>query len=1231
MILPLLIATASFAAFQEEDDGLRITEYKVGPYGWGWNRTIRINDDPFTLSYAFDTFKNDLGLRMVPEKDGKKRWVPRVLLLARDAIIAADAYLTKLGLGSYLGQLRHVYLHDFEKSLTLRLKGAGGGGVLRRPNLPAPFLGGSGYFYPSIDLNSALLLTPESALCTAVHEWFHLVQFRRWMSMLLLAAIRGEGGAPYLAAMEGTAEWASDLPIEFTKSILPEALVSSGRTTADALNYYYGHFDTFNMSGGHDGFAGNSDNSRRYETVFLWKSFARRAGEGEHDLGVIAKFWDRFSSQVYRGLGPLAESMGSCLDRYPGNSLERLRRFHEDYLADLMAHSSGPARTGGFTDDAFQQKEAVGVAADFDFKGHYSTLPKAIPADDAAGDDEIFRRLADIAVEVKIPPFGFRIATICPRAVRRLPAGATGIHILAWGEGTGTSQWTAAAMSHAGKDPWARGKTNPMDRLKFSIQDSGDGLTFGARLAYASRGDFNKAGHMETIWLALGNLDLSSAGGTGRISFAITPFFEAFPPPERPEPSSPRRFLVYGTCDPLRDPDKESFKPGDRITVRLDLSDRAHLAEHRDLKEGETTLRASVTDPYGVPVAVESPKYYCYDRVGWKYEYSFTVPAGYATYGRHRLSFTATSLLRLGGPDRSESDEFVFDVSADHPVVKEVEVLRGSAETCFHDRLGFYRPIGPGTATFRVTFDRDMDRGKPADIRFRDIAIVGEWMSERVWRGKLEIPSTGFADWKGVHALSIQAVDPNGKRLDADARTEGDQPDAMRLLVVDAMPPHVVSAQVRAEGLRYGAKWNGAEDVSGARDFRDDLGSRKLTVTSNHPLPDEQIAAELYLDFSQPLEGAPVVSVGSVRVPMKMSGTASTWTGTFPVADLRTGAAPFQIAIEARDVYGNALDAHPGTVPRLRVPASGGSWWIGYENSFASDEYAASGKGGVDLWHWLDASGVGEEWIEVSGGQYWTFHLLRRGDEVIIQYEKSEYRGLARGDEIEVSRPARRMSDIGTSWYDNQLRLIAPPPREVLRELETEYVQRGRVLSTYRMTRADSGRYEGKSGQLHLDWDRSQRRITEFISPHVMFPVTWTRKGPRIEEKTAAGPKTSQPPPRKAPVVNSWETYGMTHRKSGRFHLIDIQHVRFEETSDGKARLTVIEYPVTVLENHETNAMLWQVEWNAGETIETAGASTPTDLEALRKRAAERKAGGFDRSEIPSRIEERLGTRSRPR
>ncbi len=681
-------------------------------------------------------------------------------------------------------------------------------------------------------------LPARGLMTTPIHEWFHVVQDNHWTIAVGRGRrwVTGRGSAAYKTAVEGTAEWASDLPIPLRPEDIPWRKLGKDRDglatsiTADEVNdYFWSRRDDwvsddlasdglFGRHMSHDG----KTNLRPYESVFFWKYFAHRAGSGEDDLAAMKKFWDKFHGRNYYGRSQFIETVGS-LAPTTGRRQERFRKFYEDYVGATLGQMDKAGRIG-LTDDAFSADNSWSLNVPYKIFSwsYYSKRPETVPSQPARNEREIQQRLSRIARRVQgIKPYGLKSFVIelpgrypSPRmhaygrgkgVVRPRRNEVTHLFLQVAGDSTRKEAWGAVALTHHGRKAEYRGAdkgrkvSDPARRidlksLDFSLQEARTTLS-RRPLAYYHMRSFNEVGRTERIWLGLINLDETEKARWIEVAYAATPFFEAYYQDARDKPRG-RLYSRTGTVrfiesQPARVPPKESFESGDVITVEVDLSDAVHLGAGDDIPAKRRTLSAEVFDTRGRKVAVEKESYSRRFNSGNRYRYRFALPESIKDYGTYTIVFKATSLLKLGPEDEHTDDSFKFTVSEARPIVKRVRLHRDGAPAFLDSRSGAFRPVTPGEVKVEILFDRKMNVRKPPEIKFKDQAIEGHWSADaRGWRAKFTVPDgKEYTAWKGVHTLSIQAEAENGKLIDADSAAAVDQPDTRHRFVIDAVPP----------------------------------------------------------------------------------------------------------------------------------------------------------------------------------------------------------------------------------------------------------------------------------------------------------------------------------------------------------------------------------------------------------------------------------------------------------
>ncbi|MCG3180604.1 MAG: hypothetical protein BIFFINMI_02966 [Phycisphaerae bacterium] len=1260
--MPLLAALAAMllpaAGAARGDDGPVNVSYSYWSKAW----TLKFPGDPYSFTYpASGEFPGDMGSTGVARDDGGTIIVPNYVLNARMSLNAARAYFDSHGLPckSPPSTVSFVTMEEYSGLFT------------------------PGYFWDSIEIDGRQSAT--WLLAVPVHEWFHAVQRNNWGAFAVsrISQFTGRSSYDYKVAVEGTAEWATDLPIRLTprgisRSMLgldgdgPASVVYLGQiNTYYTRRYTWAQPDMRSRGVFEDYLTDKERKWTPYLTVFFWKSFARRTGGGEKDLEIIKKFWEALASRNYRGRSQLIESIGSQSSR-PGGRDERFRKIYEDYVADAIAQvdTTGAA---GFNDDAFFEMDTTYFTTDRTMTGYYSTRPTEIPPADADSDSEVHRRLAAIATKVSgARPLGFRAVALQLSDKAPPDKGATHLFLMARGDQPRPDAWGAVALTHFGKDPELRGNkaeyrdgvaAGPirMDRLNFSLQEP-TGTLDSRPLAYFHLRNFNRLDQCERIWVGLIDTDDQDKAQFAELSYAATPFFAPLVAPDAPASDASKltdsRAVQFISSRPARNWPDEGFHPGDTLTVRVCVSDDVHIGSGVNIQPEQRTLAIEVQGGDGKPMEVTddgldavadgAAGVFAAERGCRAYDYRFTLPQPMtpSQEGRCRIRFTVSSLLRLGREDRSEDRTFAFDVSQARPAVANVEFRRPGEPypTRFYDSLsGAMKPITPGEVNFDILFDRDMNKAKPADVKLNDESLTGQWADDgRHFRGSFTVPDgAAFASAKGVRRLSVQAESATGTLMDADPQAGGDQPDTSHRVVVDAVPPMVASLDVvSASGKFYDARWAGGPDAALQRSWLDrdvEEARRELELPVAEMLPEGGHVASVTVNLTQPLSAPPKVTVGKQTIAMKQAGHDRVWSGQLDVDALRDATPRYQpipVVIEATDIYGNALDAHPATVARLKLPESGapaapGNWWIGYEADFAGPE---AGHGGPDRNHRLNAYTQGDEWLDedVKQGDKRYFHMVQRGAGVQVFYGSNVYDGSVSGGHLSVFRRNRTVQElVDSKWYINY-KLVSTPPRRTLEQVMARYGPAGQVGSSYEMDRRSDDEWRGNSYGISIRYDESSGDLRHFSARGDPWPHIWTRIKPAPSTQPDEEAKPPPKPYKPAKLVEFWNAYRLDHRVAGGLHMIDIRRVRFRRYDDDTAWLEVYRYPVSYLTNEQTGRTGFNIQWNSQDVDVFKRAQGKEQADLLSERAAAMRTDSFPREQANARVQAILGPDSTP-
>jgi hypothetical protein len=1243
--LCLLLAAAALAVAlapaARADDKAAAEQALEASYSRVWKTmTLTFPGDPWTFTYdPWTEFPGDLGSSRVRTTDGTEIVVPNYVMNLRIVLNAARAWFATKGLA----------IQRLDPNVYVEHSDAHSGAY---NSLTGNLLFGD-------DLSLAALLT------TPIHELWHVVEYdQKWLS--LGTRLRTDS---LKTAVEGTAEWATDLPIEIapvgvTWEMLKDRQTYSAtpktgpadKVWVNLLNAYCDEHASGVLDAETRARGLLAGKHFEYRSVFLWKSLAQSGGSWDNDVRPIVDFWKRIGAHALPGEAEWMDALGATSrhGKTAGNARLAFRRFFEDHVADCVAVCQSKIPGPGFGDEAFNSGPNVLLHPHEEAKG-YGARPTSIPERPAADDAERQRRLLSVATRLgDVGRFGHKTLVVEPGS--RVEDGdvATSVFLVVRGDVARDDAWGAVALLHDGEKAYDRGATKgksgsfvTMDRLPFSLQESPARLD-GRPVAYHHMREFGKAGAAERIWVAVANIDPQGEATAAEVGCAVVPRFAPLAAKGKtPEGVAVRSGSRVGfvRSEPARRWPDDSFRAGDRVTLRVNVTDAVHLGGDGDIPADRRTLAARLVGPDGKDVVLEAESVRAVstkDVDSWSlrsglqgYEWTLRLPAS-APPGRYRAHLELSSLLRLGAEDRDEETSFDLLVDKEKPYVTEARLSSGKpgiAHAYVEDLGRAMRPVEPGPVTFEIRFSIDMDAKKPADVWLGTRALEGRWKDGRTFSGAFDVPGgAAYAEWKGVHALSIQAVSAEGVAIDGDPAAAGDQPDASRRVVVDGLPPRVSSVKVIAGGKTvYDAQWKGGpESEDYLRSWREEdvrEAIRTLDLDADL-LPAEGHVAEMYLETTQALAEAPRVKVAGDAVPVKQSGHPRSWVATIELARLResiTGYRPISVEIAAVDVHGNALDAHPRTVPRLRLPEPGGSpWWTGYESLFAGPD---DGRGGPDENHRLNAYEPHEEWFDKNeklGTEQW-FRLVVRGGGVQAWFGSDVFEGRIDGGALRATRPVQSLEDLYDDlWYRDYQR-ISSPPRTVLQQL---WAKHGRELMHWYEMRSDGpDRFAGpKYGFLvgHQDGN-----LTRFVSRGDPWPHVWRRKGPPAPPTPDAAPKPPEKPRRWPQRVEAWTRYLVKSKDAGGMTVVDVHEVEFQRHDDGSSQLTVRRFPVSHMQLAGAPPK-FSVNWRHARTVEASKAAAGPESERLVARAEALKGESFPRPDVNGRVAAALGPGSTP-
>jgi hypothetical protein len=1235
----VVLAVAPAPAARADDEPA--AEQVVGAsYSRIWGMTLTFPGDPWTFTYdAWKEFPGDLGSSRLRTTDGNEILVPNYVLSIRNTLNAARAWFAKNGLA--IQRLDpDVYVEPSE-------------------TFAGAYKPGTGNLLFADGLSVAGLLT------TPIHELWHVVEHdQRWISF------NPARTATLKTAVEGTAEWATDLPIEIPLAgvtwemlkdrLRNEAVTETGPAKtvwANLLNQYCDEHASAVLDAETHGRGLLAGKNFEYRSVFLWKSLAQSGGSWHTDVRPIVDFWKRIGAHALPGEAEWMDALGATArhGRTEANARLAFRRFFEDHVANCVAvcqvRSGGP----GFQEEAFNKGAHQVLNPHVEAKG-YGARPTAIAERPAADDAERQRRLLSVAVRLgDVGRFGHKTLVVEPGSRVEDDDVATSVFLVARGDVVRDDAWGAVALLHDGEKAFQRGQVKGkggafvlMDRLPFSLQER-PGRLDGRPIAYHHMREFGKAGAAERIWVAVANIDPQGEAASAEVGFAVVPRFAPLSAKGKtPEGLAVRSGSRVGfvRSEPARRWPDDSFRAGDRVTLRVNVTDAVHLGRDGEVPADRRTLIGRLVGADGKDLALEGASVRAVaaeDTDTWsltrglqRYEWTFRLPES-APPGRYRAHLEVSSLLRLGAEDRDEETSFDLLVEKERPHVTEARLSSGKPGIAhpFVDDLGrAMRPVEPGPVAFEIRFSLEMDTKKPAEVRLGTRALAGKWKDGRTYSGTFDVPGgAAYAEWKGVHALSIQASSAEGVAIDEDPSAPGDQPDASRRVVVDGVPPRVSSVKVIAGGKTvYDAQWKGGPEYDvDVRSWREE-DVREATRTLDPDadlLPADGHVAEMYLSTTQDLAEAPLVKVGGEAVPVKQSGHPRAWMASIELARLResiAGYRPIPVEIAAVDVHGNALDAHPRTVPRLRLPEPGGSpWWTGYESLFAGPD---DGRGGPDENHRLNAYEPHEEWIDKNeklGTETW-FRLVVRGGGVQARFGTGVYEGRLDGGLLRASQRVQSLEDLyDDSWYRDYQR-VSSPPRSVLQQL---WAKHGRELTRrYEMRPDGPDRYVGPNSTFTIEHEDGNLESVDLRG--VPWPHVWTRQMPSAPVATPDAPAKPPEKPKRWPQrTEAWTRYLVKAKVVGGVKVVDVHEVELQRFDDGTAQLTIRRFPVAHMQLDGAPAR-FRVNWRHGRRLEASKAAAGPESERLAARAEVLKKEGFERPEVNDRVAAALGPGSTP-
>ncbi len=624
------------------------------------------------------------------------------------------------------------------------------------------------------------------------------------------------------------------------------------------------------------------------------------------------------------------------------------------------------------------------------------------------------------------------------------------------------------------------------------------------------------------------------------------------------------------------------------------------------------------------------------------------IPAEMAE-GRHSLC-----LQRADGT--GTIGRYVLEFRPGPPQVTRV-VIQGRGETWYRQPGGADRPLGGGSYTLMVEFDQAMDLEWPARVAIHGPGGLslhsGEWISERRWQARLEIPdsSTGPSAAQGAHPLEISARSLTGFILDTDPEKPGDQPERRYRF-------RVGGGTVTAGFV--GCFRNAADDTAALEIGKDghalamlDGGKVRFPLLASMS-PEHELV--LRLDFSpetfqayyRHYDGA---ATGLVEQSIPgIPAFATTWVArcTFHLNGP---------TISCPDENDSNQEQHY----RINIQRSYIEWRLILDMQAASDEmkrplrvtrfdsrlqtwdggaYAVSGTD-LNGWDEQRRSVMGNQALSMMQGTDRSGGRIQRLDELFAGFISDRPARVQRIQVLDANG-----SPVSTTLASNaSFRIRAegtshcPGIRESLPVSVSLPGESRPMRIELKETGADTGIFEGPENPLLAALPQSTPRghLRVVADTELRSRLGWggiAFNGDPEYRKRSAGASLSievrsgKAPP---PPTTAWRSYSLEIKHTPGRSLPDIFVIETQYQSDGwTAHLMRDRYPVSLARGSDNNVTLWRVSWLAPEHLEETQANDPAAFTRLVNRATKLRQAGFVLSRLPERLDAVLAGTSRP-
>lgn len=667
---------------------LHYYDYTAGWQGSGlggeYTETFIFNkSDPYKFIFKGHVDTPDMGAvysygnAIYTDQNGKKRLVPNYLLT-----IYSNLKKLKSHWDTYGGSLYRVsnsnrlevtieYMDEADHDNEYKWKGGEAGEAY----WSKVFRG----LYFTLDAG----LDPKKLISTLAHEYFHLVQYSLYTTYRNKAP-----GVTRLVVIESGAEWASDVNLSIVTKYLP---ANHGLPNSlDKLNGYRNRIEPWFTELMRDFDQYDANGTVQYEATVFFKylmEWSTNDSPGK-DVREFMRFNDIYYSYWNTGKSGFINAVQDFL-----GGKEKLKAFLKDFVSAHINQLDGSKLS--FRDDAFNLdpsgnpkttmfllKEDANNLAKSSRRCHYSLKfddvdCKGVPALQstvAKNDEEIQQRLQAIALELKMSDFGlnfFSVKTphgpnvlvgnqLQEKNTMELPSN---LFLYTETPSEETSQYPLVLYTQATGQLLKRTNTEGLKRINDFVSKK---QSTGAWAYKKFIGNFCDdvvstechAGSIKAAWIG-GMKFVEGATKNYRVGFVVTPTIQKAKKNYTPAPNGPfDTDSIWLTKSVPERKATEKFKKGDKITFKLNFSDRIHSAEKQNFSADEVTAEIKlIQKSTGDKVDLEKGKikWRLIDKATWSYEVDIVLPK-VKKKGMYKVEFLVRSLLKLG-----EDDKFVDD------------------------------------------------------------------------------------------------------------------------------------------------------------------------------------------------------------------------------------------------------------------------------------------------------------------------------------------------------------------------------------------------------------------------------------------------------------------------------------------------------------------------------------------------------------------------------------------